>query len=82
MIARYDARRNVHAVAAPAQVRDHGMPLSADAVRAARSRMSWARSAVDALCARARESNSPAAKPHRTDGLREWRSLPRWLHLQ
>ncbi len=69
MIARYDARGNVYAVATPAQVRDHGLALPADPTDAARLRLSWARPAVDALCGRARGGGGPGAKPHGTDGL-------------
>ncbi len=69
MIARYDARGNVYVVATPAQVRDHGVALPAGPADAARSRLLWARHAVDALCGRTRGGHGPTAKPHGTDGL-------------
>lgn len=69
MIARYDARGNVYAVATPAQVRDQAVPLPNDPAEAARSRLSWARPAVDALCDLATDGSGPEAKPHGTDGL-------------
>ena len=69
MIARYDARGNVYAIATPAQVRDRGVALPSDPADAALSRLSWAKHAVDALCGRARGGDGPGAKPHGTDGL-------------
>ena len=69
MIARYDARGNLYAAVTPARVWEQAVPLPTDPAEAARSRLSWARPAVDALCGPAKGGSGPEAKSHGTDGL-------------
>jgi len=69
MVKAYDARGNVYAVAAPAELMACGMPLVANPADAARSHSLWARQAVDVFCRLPKAEDNRIGKRHGTDGL-------------
>lgn len=68
MIACYNARGNVYAVAAPDEVGAVGVSFPATAREAAQAHFLWARLAVDAFCGSPRGGPGSGAKLHATDG--------------
>lgn len=65
----YDARGNLYAVVAPAEVRRLGIALPASAAEAALARADWSEQAIEALCGWAPGTRPEGAKAHRSDGL-------------
>lgn len=65
----YDARGNIYRVAAPQELRGHGIDLPDRAGDAAQGRETWTLAAIEACCSWAPGTQPPGGKEHCSDGL-------------